>query len=70
MSITDRAGDFWYNATAENLHSDPEYGVVGEVSRGSCLIHVQKPIDFFNTTTSKTHHIIGVSEPNEGKGGS
>ena len=60
------AGDFWHNLTAENLHSDPEYGVVGEVSGGGCLIHVQNPIDFFNVTPSKTHHIIGVTEPDEG----
>ena len=61
------AGDFWHNLTAENLHSDPEYGVVGEVSGGGCLIHVQNPINFYNVTPSKTHHIIGVTEPDEGR---
>ena len=67
MSIGDLAGDLWYNITAENLHSDPEYGAVGDVSHGACLIHVQKPINFFNTTSSKTHHINGVTEPNDGR---
>ena len=60
------AGHYWFNLSAENLHSDPDYGVVGEVSGGGCLIHVQNPINFFNVTPSKTHHIIGVTEPNNG----
>ena len=66
MTIGDLAGDLWYNITAENLHSDPEFGAVGDISRGSCLIHVQKPINFFNTTSSKPFHINGVTEPNNG----
>ena len=66
LNISDMAGHFWFNLTAENLHSDPDYGVVGEVSGGGCLIHVQNPINFFNVTPSKTHHIIGVTEPNNG----
>ena len=66
LNISDMAGDFWYNLTAENLHSDPDYGVVGEVSGGGCLIHVQHPINFFNTTPSKPYHIIGITEPNNG----
>ena len=61
------AGDLWFNITAENLHSDPVYGAVGEISHRSCLIHVQKPINFFNTTSSKEDHIIGITEPDGGK---
>ena len=63
LNIGDVAGDLWFNITADNLHSDPEYGAVGEISHGSCLIHVQKPINFLNTTSSKEHHIIGITEP-------
>ena len=66
LNISDMSGDFWYNLTAENLHSDPDFGVVGKVSGGGCLIHVQHPVNFFNTTPSKTHHIIGITEPNNG----
>ena len=67
LNIGDVAGDLWFNITADNLHSDPDYGAVGEISHGSCLIHVQKPINFLNTTSSKEHHIIGITEPDGGK---
>ena len=68
LTIGNVAGDFWYNVTAENLHSDPEYGVIGKPSHGGCLIHLQKPINFHTVTTaSKPQHIIGITEPNNGK---